>query len=75
MRNLDVQELKAFVQLTDLRCAALIAAFNSATTPEDKNLLSARWERLAHQGRALRLQLEALEQRVKLSEFAGASRG
>ncbi|MGA3035031.1 MAG: hypothetical protein ABSD70_17225 [Terracidiphilus sp.] len=62
MHKLEIHDLRTHLELTNLRCAALIREFSSATTPEQKNLLAARWERAVHEGQALRHQLELLEE-------------
>jgi len=77
MPALDINELKAFLKIADIRCSALISEFNAAATPEEKNCYWTRWEGIAHEAHALRRQVAALERqnaiRFSKEDFSVAS--
>jgi hypothetical protein len=50
------------MEFSRLRCASLLKQFNAAQTPEQKNLLSARWDRAVRESQFLQCRLEVLEQ-------------
>jgi hypothetical protein len=61
-RSLKIHDLKAQMEFSRLRCASLVRQFNAAQTPEQKNMLSGRWDRAVRENQFLQCRLEVLEQ-------------
>lgn len=61
-RSITIRDLRAQMEFSRLRCASLVRQFNAARTPEQKNLLSSRWDRAARESQYLQCRLEILEQ-------------
>jgi len=61
-RRIEIHNLKVHLELNSLRCAFLVRQFDAAKTPEQKNVLAARWERAVLEGHAVRYKLGLLEQ-------------
>ena len=61
VRKMEIHNLKVHLELNSLRCAFLVRQFDAAKTPEQKNLLSSRWQRAILEGHAYRYKLRLLE--------------
>jgi len=61
VRKLEIHNLKVHLEMNSLRCAFLVRQFDAAKTPDQKNLLAARWERTVIEGHAFRYKLGLLE--------------
>ena len=72
VRSIKIHDLKAQMEFSRLRCASLVKQFNAAQTPEQKNLLSSRWDRAVRENQYLQCRLEILEQEEETQSVLSA---